>query len=508
MKRQTLVNILIVLVALLVAEVLFVVLVPAPQAPETHPTEEATLPTEPSTGETVPETSQETQEVTEEETEAVTEEVTEEVTEAPTETEPEVNSYILTFVGDCTMGSEPATFQNPSSFVYTIGENYAWPFANVQDYFANDDFTIINFEGVLADTGNASDKLFTFRAPTAFAQILSTGSVEAVTLANNHTMDFGAAGYKSTKDAIAAQGVTYVEDDGSAIYTTENGLTIGIYAVAFDRYDAGMRNEIAKLRNQGAEIIVAAVHWGDEGTYRATKAQKDWAHVLIDAGVDIVYGHHPHVLQPVEEYKDGLIFYSLGNFSFGGNTWPRDPDSAIMQVEVVRNDDGSASLGELTIVPVRITSLATGENNFQPTPYDPDSKEYDRVLSKLDGTFTGPDLTVDYSFLNPTEPEATEPEATEPETPPETQPETPPDTGSGDTGSEDTGADAGTGDAGSGDTGGGDTGAGDAGSGDTGGGDAGAGDAGSGDTGGGDAGGSADTGGGSDAGSGDAGVSE
>ena len=160
-----------------------------------------------------------------------------------------------------------------------------------------------------------------------------------------------------------------------------------------------MLNEIKHLRDQGAQLIVAAMHWGNEGQYRPTEIQKNWAHTLIDAGVDIVWGNHSHVLQPIEEYNGGIIYYSLGNCTFGGNTWPRDPDTAVLQQEVILGSDGSIKLGKLTIIPCRVSSVDSGLNNFQPTPYEEGSAGYDRVISKLEGTWKGADLIVDYSNM-------------------------------------------------------------------------------------------------------------
>lgn len=332
------------------------------------------------------------------ETEALPEETT---SEQLAQTEPQVqDSFLLTFVGDCTLGSTESARSAAYSFVGTVGTDYDFPFDNVRKYFENDDFTIANLEVVLSDTNTSvGGKTFTFRGDTAYTRILTGSSVEAVTLANNHSMDHGASGYSDTKAALDSAGVTYVEDNGSAIYTTGGGLVIGLYAVSFYRNDRDMANEIASLRRQGADIIIAAVHWGTEGSYRASSTQQSWGHALIDAGVDIVYGCHPHVLQKIESYSGGVIYYSLGNFSFGGNTNPRDRDSVIIQQEVIREPDGSFSLGEMTLIPVAISS-SSGRNNYQPVPYEEDSAEYLRALSKLDGTFTGPDLVVDYSFLD------------------------------------------------------------------------------------------------------------
>ena len=334
-------------------------------------------------------------------------------TEAPTEppaTEPKEKHYTLSFAGDCTLGSTKGNWSNPNHFIATIGENYDYPFANVRKYFENDDFTIINLEGPLTDSSSgAQSKTFAFRGPTAYSGIMTGSSVEAVTLANNHAEDYGKAGYDSTKQVLQDAGITYVEKDKTALHVTESGLKIGLYASSFASITTkGIQNGIAQLRKDGAEIIICAFHWGEEGVYRADATQQKMAKAAIDAGADVVYGHHPHVLQKIEQYKDGYIFYSLGNFSFGGAALPGDYDTALLQLDVIRDENGKVSLGELTIIPCSISST-TKQNNFQPTPLEA-GKEYDRVLSKLDGSFTGPNLNVDYDKLKP-KPENTTPPA-------------------------------------------------------------------------------------------------
>ena len=150
------------------------------------------------------------------------------------------------------------------------------------------------------------------------------------------------------------------------------------------------------MRKNGAEIIVLALHKGDEGYYATTSEQERIAHTAIDLGVDIVWGHHPHVLQRMETYKDGIIFYSLGNFSFGGNRNPKDKDTAVVQQQVIRKSDGTIRLGELTIIPCQLSSI-TSYNDYQPTPYAVGSEAYNRVLSKLNGTYDGPDVPPAYA---------------------------------------------------------------------------------------------------------------
>ena len=345
---------------------------------------ESLIPTRPEVVQTEPPTEpEETEAATEESTEEVTEEVTEAPTEEPTEAKDD-NFFTLTFVGDCTLGSTAAAWDLESSFIQVVGDDYRYPFANVVDIFENDDFTLANLEGPLTEIGEPLQKQFVFRGPPAYTAILTENSVEAVTLANNHALDYGFEGRSATMEALKEAGVSYGAREQSFLYTTESGLTIGVYCddFAFDR--AHIADSIASLRERGAEIVVCAFHWGEEQVYEPAQNEIDWGHIAIDAGADIVAGHHPHVLQPVEYYKNGVIFYSLGNFSFGGNANPTDTDSVILQQEVFRGPDGMVNLGSLNVIPVSITSTE-GKNDYQPMPLEEGSEAYNRVMEKLFG---------------------------------------------------------------------------------------------------------------------------
>ncbi|MBQ6997917.1 MAG: CapA family protein [Oscillospiraceae bacterium] len=338
-------------------------------------------------------------------TTAPTQAPTEAPTQAPTQapTEPQSETFLLTFTGDSTLGTEEGDWEGSDNFVNTVGVVYDYPYRNVADIFAADECTFTNLEGVFAEkgVGTAQDKRFRFRGPLAYTQILTGSSVEVVSLANNHTYDYGQPGLTSTKNALDASGIKYAEHQGSVLFTTKNGLKIGMYAISFTMDEADLREEVAQLRANGAEIVILALHRGDEGIYSPNENQIHIAHTAIDAGCDIVWGHHPHVLQEIEEYNGGIIMYSLGNFSFGGNRNPRDKDSAIVQQEVIRESDGTVHLGKLNIIPCCISSTSN-YNNYQPTPYAEGTVEYERVLSKLRGTFTGPDIPPNYA--DPTEP--------------------------------------------------------------------------------------------------------
>ena len=312
----------------------------------------------------------------------------------PEETAPQEEHFLLTFVGDCTLGANPTNYYAGSGFIKTVGEDYGYPFRNVLTYCEGDDATFANLEGALTDEGNPADKTHTFRGPTAYSQILTGSSVDVVTLANNHSRDYGQTGYDATRQTLDTAEIPYVERDSSRLITLEGGLKVGLYGMVYYALDvADMEAEIAALRLQGAELVIVAPHWGTEGTYRPTQEQIQVGHAAIDAGADIVWGSHPHVLQPIEEYRDGVILYSMGNFCFGGNGAPDDLDTALVQQEILRTPEGQISLGTRKLVPCTLGSEA-GKNNFQPTPMAVGSEEYKRVLSKLGGTFQGPNLKI------------------------------------------------------------------------------------------------------------------
>ena len=310
------------------------------------------------------------------------------------QTEPEHERFTISLVGDCTL--EGNRFQS------LCGDDMGYPFENVREYFENDDATIANLECNFSDALLSSGSLFHFKAPTENADMLVSGGIDFVTTANNHIMDYGQRGLDDTLSALDERGIAYGIDGQSVVFTTESGLKLGIYCGygGFMISETQIKEAIDKLKADGAEYIICALHWGVEGAYRPNAYQKNLAHAAIDAVADLVYGSHPHVLQPTEEYGGGLILYSLGNFSFGGNSFPRDYDSVIVQLTLCRNADGGVSLEACDYIPCSISG-SDENNDFRPTPYKKGSKEFERTMSKLDGSFTGADLEVDYSFLDP-----------------------------------------------------------------------------------------------------------
>ena len=326
----------------------------------------------------------------------------------PTPT-PEPETYTISVVGDCTLWSNANYAQHPAGYAGVINGDYSYPFSNTVQYFDSDDFTIANFECILSDKNLAYDYThvyFPFIAPTEYANIIIEGGVNFVTTANNHIMDCYEAGETSTYDTLESYGIPYGKEGQAQLFTTDSGLVIGVYCSGKDL--APNKNKavaaVEQLINDGAEYVICAFHWGQELYYEPNKAQIDLAHACIDAGADLIYGSHPHCLQPIEEYGSGLILYSMGNWTFGGSTMPTDPDTAIVQVELTRGDDGYVYRSGMTVIPCCVSSNIEGAmakaqnyNDYRPLPYEEGSEGYNRVMSKLSGEFEATSQGADYS---------------------------------------------------------------------------------------------------------------
>ena len=305
-------------------------------------------------------------------------------TEVISTPEPAAVSITISAAGDCTLGSD-VNFEPSTSFVTKFNEvnDPGYFLANVRDIFASDDLTIVNLEGTLSNQGERADKQFAFRGDPVYTEILTSGSVEAVNLANNHSKDYGEQSYEDTIFNVEAAGITSFGYERTALMDIK-GVKVGLIGtyVLRDGIESkqGMLDNIQSLREQGAQLIIASFHWGTEKEYAPDAVQKELAHAAIDAGAHLVLGHHPHVLQGVETYKDRYICYSLGNFCFGGNKNPSDKDTMIFRQTFTVTGDNVAADAVTEIIPCSISSVSS-MNNYQPTPAKDSEKE--RIQQKI-----------------------------------------------------------------------------------------------------------------------------
>ena len=317
-------------------------------------------------------------------------------------------SLTLSVVGDCTLGTDETFDYDTSLNAYY--ENYGADYflQNVKDIFSTDDLTIANFEGTLTDSDEREDKTFAFKAPASYASILTGGSVEAVNTANNHSHDYGEQSFDDTLAALDDAGIVHFGYDETAVMDVK-GIKVGLVGI-YELYDhlereQQLKDNIAKVKADGAQLIVVIFHWGNETETVPDSNQTTLGRIAIDEGADLVCGHHPHVLQGIETYKGRNIVYSLGNFCFGGNSSPSDMDTMIYQQTFTIDADGVKKDNVTNIIPCSISSAVyDGYNNYQPTPAEGD--EATRILGKINersswiSTAEGSTFTAKYNSNN------------------------------------------------------------------------------------------------------------
>ncbi len=268
---------------------------------------------------------------------------------------------LISAVGDCTLGSTHRTF---AAQLARHGNDLGYPFSGVREVLQQDDLTIANLETPLTKRPRRSGLAAAFRGDPAYARILKLGSVELVDLANNHSHDCGGRGHSDTLAALDAAGV--------AAFGRErvSRLTVGGLEVVNLGFTGGHLEVLSKMRRAVADhktaerLLIVSFHWGGEGSIKPTPVQYLLAREAIDAGADLVLGHHPHVLQGIERYRGKRIVYSLGNFVFGGDSKPDDSDSIIYQARFAARS-GQMTQIEEKIIPVSISSTP-GRNDYRP----------------------------------------------------------------------------------------------------------------------------------------------
>ncbi len=288
-------------------------------------------------------------------------------------------TVMLTFTGDCTIGSDSSTYGRPTSFVTAAYEKgFDYFFANFREMFEADDCTVINLESVLSDyaSNENKNKVYRFRGPREFVKILKDASVEACCLANNHSEDFGAQGLKRTQNTLSENDIGWFRLHD--VYTFEkDGIRISMIAIyttqLHSEYD-WLRKEI-DARSKRSNAVIVVFHGGTEYGAHRDEGQEKFAKQCIAHGADLVIMHHPHVVQGIEIINRRTVCYSLGNFVFGGNdqireehTWGSDVTSLyslVVQAELHFDDDGTYTGQQVYLYPAFISGSYPA-NDYQP----------------------------------------------------------------------------------------------------------------------------------------------
>lgn len=266
----------------------------------------------------------------------------EETDEVATGTLPEVETQEITLIfgGDVML----------SRYVGRKAEkeqDYVLPWANIKDEFKAADLAFINLEAPFAEEGSyfVADQVMVFKTDPKMIAGLKEAGIDIVSLANNHILNQGQAGLDYTKQLL---------DENTISYAPVVLRNVGFLAYT---YDQGLDQDQLKedLANLEAKIKIVSMHAGQEYITTHGKAQENFAHAAIDHGADLVIGHHPHVVQDSEIYKDKYIYYSLGNLIFDQD-WSVPTTKGLVLLVTIENDE---------IISIEEKNILI-ENNFQP----------------------------------------------------------------------------------------------------------------------------------------------
>lgn len=260
-------------------------------------------------------------------------------------------------------------------------------FKNVRDILAADDISVINFESTFYNSTRKmrEDKTFAFSAPPSYVNILSGASIEAATLANNHTYDFGTAGYESTRKTLKSAGITANGFNTQTATRTVNGVKVGFCGFQTPTPLSTIRSVVSKL-NKSCDIVIAQFHWGNGQEWKAnvTTYMRQRARAAVNAGADLVLGHHRHLVSGIEKYQGKYIVYDLGNFVAGVRIekYPSESDKVgmIFQQTFKVFEDGYVEDGGITIIP---TSHSSTENTLDWQPCVLTGSAKNAVIEKI-----------------------------------------------------------------------------------------------------------------------------
>ncbi len=310
----------------------------------------------------------------------------------------------ITCTGDFTIGGDNRK-RRKGSFRKELDshdDNINFTMANMQNILKADDLTIVNFEGTFTDTKYVPDSKknneFIFNISPSYVNVLTDNSIEAVSLANNHVMDHGTEGYEDTKNTLAEAGVIFsTQEDIGEFHVNENFTIAMLSYLCIDQYGkpvggyATFEEKVCADITQAKknyELVIVSFHWGREPTksrpdigYIPTDNQLRLGRMAVDAGADLIIGHHSHRVQPIECYNGVYICYSLGNFCFSGNNKPDDMKSILFQTRFRISKTNEVSNVGFRIIPIEISSVKD-RNDYTPTVVT-DEKVIDAIIGTM-----------------------------------------------------------------------------------------------------------------------------
>jgi poly-gamma-glutamate synthesis protein (capsule biosynthesis protein) len=194
--------------------------------------------------------------------------------------------------------------------------DFSWSFQKISPWLLLHDFNLANLESpIITDCPTGKTGTFTFCGDTQFLPYLKVNKL-VLNLANNHILNYGTDGLIQTQNFLSENNITYFPEFATK---TVNGINFGFLGYDFITYPKLDPQELiddVKKYDSSVDWLIVSIHWGNEYLPAAETWRVNLARQLVDAGADIIHGHHPHVWQPYEIYKDKPVFYSFGNFIF------------------------------------------------------------------------------------------------------------------------------------------------------------------------------------------------
>lgn len=275
-------------------------------------------------------------------------------TNTPTLTPPPTVTFGL--MGDLGLGRHITSIARSKN-------DFSWSFKEISHILQQNDFNLANLESpIIKDCPKGETGTFTFCGDTRFLPQLFENKF-IFNLANNHIFNYGKDGFSQTKNYLNDNKIGYFyshQSDSEFFQKTINGINFGF--LGFDyitnpKLESKTIVDLVKKYDPYVDWLIVSMHWGNEYLPDPEKWRVDLAHQLVDAGADIIHGHHPHVLQLKEIYNDKPIYYSLGNFIFDQN-W---------SVETSKSEIINLTITKTHIVNQKIIPLII-KHNSQPQP--------------------------------------------------------------------------------------------------------------------------------------------